>query len=215
MSAEKIYTTVAAYLPDAAITDVCDMHSACSPARHKTYMCAGKKGSRYPMIDFDKAKERYCKANSLKSRKSIDALALSPSKSRLCLIELKSWLMVLEPPVESKRSPATPTDVKAQSAKYASALPSKLASSIALCREITNDPALFAGLAIDYILVTDIDTATDAIGDLASNLSALAGTGSRLIPLCNRLSRDIMSGIAEADTHYWHCRDLDTRIQSL
>ncbi|MEZ3591737.1 MAG: hypothetical protein K1V84_11940 [Muribaculaceae bacterium] len=215
MSAEKIYTTVAAYLPDIATTNVCDLHSACSPVKHKTYMCEGKKGSRYPMIDFDRIKERYCKANSLKSIKSIDALALSPSKSRLCLIELKSWLMVLEPPVESKRSPATPTDVEAQTTKYSSALPTKLASSITLCREITDDPTLFTDLAIDYILVTDIDTDTDAIEGLLSNLSALAGTGSKLIPLCNRLSRDIMSGITNADTHYWHCRDLDTKIQSL
>lgn len=215
MSANKIYTAIAAYLTDTATTDVCDMHSACSPDKHKTYMCAGKKGSRYPIIDFDKVKEAYCKTNSLKSTKSIDALALSPSGSRLCLIELKSWMMILEPPVQSGRSSATPTDVKAQSAKYASALPSKLSSSIALCRAIANDPALFSHLAIDYILLTDIDTEADAIGGFASNLSALAGTGSKLIPLCNRLSRDIMAGITDADTHYWHCRDLDTKIQSL
>lgn len=118
-------------------------------------------------------------------------------------------------PCRIKEKPRYINRLKAQSAKYASALPTQLASSIDLCRKITDDPALFADLAIDYILVTDIDTDIDAIEGFYSNLSALAGIGSKLIPLCNRLSRDIMSGITDADTHYWHCRDLDTKIQTL
>ncbi len=53
------------------------------------------------------------------------------------------------------------------------------------------------------------------IDEIYSDLTALAGTSSDLHKLCNKLSKDIMSGISSIETRYWECRDFDSNIAKL
>ena len=144
-------------------------------------------------MDFDEVKTLLDKAQGQESRKSVDALAVSPSKTYLCFIELKSWELQLSYNGSEKK-------IRRQAAKYSSDLPVKLSDSMQICREITDNPETFDGCTILYILVTDISVADDGILAFNSDLTALAGTSSNLKDLCNSLSQRVMDGITSVET---------------
>lgn len=206
MTPLDIYNQVYAFsgLP---ATIICDLHSACSPQKKKLYLCTHA-GSKTPVIDFDNVKTRADIAQGLESRKSVDALTVSPSRTFLCFIELKSWELLITYNGSEK-------NVRKQVAKYSSDLPTKLSDSMQICKEITNNPDTFDKCKIIYILVTDISVADDGISAFNSDLMALAGISSNLKELCNSLSKGVMDGITSVETRYWECRSFDRRISVL
>lgn len=188
-------------------TIICDLHSACSPKKKKSYSCPNA-NSKTPVIDFDEVKTRADIIRKLESRKSVDALTVSPSSTFLCFIELKSWELL----ITHNGSEAT---VRKQVAKYSSDLPTKLADSLQICKEITNNPETFDECKILYILVTDISVENDGILAFSSDLSALAGTSSNLKDFCNSLTQGVMDGITTVETRYWECRRFDKNMSVL
>lgn len=186
---------------------ICDIHSACSPQKKKSYLCIHA-GSKTPVIDFDEVKIRADIARGLESRKSVDALIVSPSSAFLCFIELKSWELLITYKGSEK-------NVRKQVVKYSSDLPTKLSDSMEICEEITNNPDAFDSCKIIYILLTDISVVDDGISAFSSDLMALAGTSSNLKELCNSLSKGVMDGITAVETRYWECRSFDKSISNL
>lgn len=160
------------------------------------------------MIDFDDVKTKVDAALGVESRKSVDALTVSPSTLCLCFIELKSWELLLA-------HKGTERKIRKQAEKYSSDLPVKLSDSIKICEEVTCSDEAFYGCDIIYILLTDISVEEDGICAFSTDLNALAGTSSNLKELCNSLSKGIMDGIAEVETRYWECRDFDSKMSSL
>lgn len=206
MTPLEIYNQVAAFsgLP---VTIICDLHSACSPKKNKSYLCAIA-ASKMPVLDFDEVKTRADVIDGIESRKSVDALTVSPSETFLCFIELKSWELLITYNGSEK-------NVRKQVAKYSSDLPVKLSDSMQICEEITNNPDAFEGCKIIYILVTDISVVEDGLSAFSSDLMALAGISSNLRDLCNSLSKGIMEGITVVETRYWECRNFDKNLSKL
>lgn len=206
MTPLDIYNQVNAFsgLPT---TIICDLHSACSPQKKKSYLCIHA-GSNIPVIDFDNVKTLADIARGVELRKSVDALTVSPSGTFLCFIELKSWELLITYSGSEK-------NVRKQVAKYSSDLPTKLSDSMQICEEITNNPETFDECKIIYILVTDISVVDDGITAFSSDLMALAGISSNLKDLCNSLSKGVMDGITSVETRYWECRSFDRNISVL
>jgi hypothetical protein len=206
MTSSEIYDKVSAFA-GMPVTIICDLHSACSPAKRKSYLCLSA-GSKTKVVDFDKVKTQADIAKGLKARKSVDALTVSPSKRFLCFIELKSWELLLT-------YSGTEDSIRRQVAGYSSDLPLKLDYSIQICKEITGIPDTFSDCEILYILLTDISVADNGIMAFNSDLTALAGTSSKLKQLCNSLSQGVMSGISTVETRYWECRNLDSNMANI
>lgn len=189
------------------LTTLCDLHSACRPQKGRAYMC-GMRGLSTPVIDFDEVKTAADRQAMLPARKSVDALALPPSHTSLCFVELKSWELHLQ-------HHGTPEEITGQARKYESALPLKLTDSLAICRQITGDPATFDGCRVIFALVTEINVHTDGLMAFKTNMDALAGASSNLHKLCNKLSQGALSRISGIETRYWECRDFDRKIATL
>ena len=181
---------------------ICKLHSAC---KNNYSRCSGQ--SQIQVIDFDAVKTEADSTLGSKLRKSVDAVVNSPSDSFFCFVELKSWKMCIN-------NNGTIQKIQNQAKKYESDLPKKLADSIEICKQITNDNSIFDNCNIVYILVTDISV-DSGISSIDSDLTALAGTSSNLNALCNQLSRNIMNNIPKVQTRYWECRDFDTKLNNL
>lgn len=188
-------------------TTICRLHSACAPDKKRNFACGCEK-STYPVIDFDKVKDQHDRYSGKAVRKSVDALAVTPSESYLCFIELKSWQMLLD-------NYGTEAKVKQQAKGYETSLPKKLTDSIEICKEITGDPESMTDCDILYALVTDISIEEDGFKTFVSDMTELMETPFNLSQLCNNLSRKIMQNIPDIQTRYWECRNFDTSISNL
>ncbi len=206
MTPSEIYSKVFKYAGYVS-TIICDLHSACSPHKKKQYLCT-LAGSKTPVIDFDEVKTNADRTRGLESRKSVDALAVTPSGNFLCFIELKSWELLISNKASEYR-------IRKQATKYSSDLPLKLSDSMCICKEITHDGDVFDDCKIIYILLTDISVEDDGIMAFNSDLTALAGISSDLRELCNTLSRGVMDCIDIVETRYWECRNLDRNLSML
>lgn len=206
MTPSEIYTKVCVF-GSLSETIICDLHSACSSQKGKTHLCVPA-GSTIPVIDFDTIKTKADIAKGVGATKSVDALTVTPSKMFLCFVELKSWGLLI-------KFNGSEDNIRHQAAKYASDLPMKLSNSIQICEEITNDPEAFNNCNILYILVTDVSVEDDGILAFNSDLTALAGTSSKLPELCNSLSKGVMDNITSVETRYWECRHLDNNLSNL
>lgn len=188
-------------------TKICDLHSACSPAKKKIYLC-NHAGSNTSVINFDEVKTLADIKRGLDARKSVDALTVSPSKAYLCFVELKSWELLIA-------HNGTETNIRRQAIKYSADLPLKLSESMLICREITNNPTAFNDCKVLYILLTDIRVVDDGLQAFSSNMEVLSGISSDLRMLCNSLSHGIMNGITTVETRYWECRNFDREFSAL
>lgn len=206
MTPQEIIAYLKAYSPDSR-TYVCNINSGCNTNGDGRYLCGVPK-SFFEVLNFDKIKEKYQQDTNHEYSKSVDAVCATLQNRRFCFIEIKSWEMFL-------RYNSGETTIAEQSAKYGDSLPKKLSSSISLCKQITSINQLFNSCQFSYIFLTDIDTEVDGIGSINENLAMLTGTASNLRDLCNKYSQSIMDGIAGVDTHYWCCRDFDSRIAKL
>ncbi len=206
MTPSEIYPVIRAYSGD-KVTVICNIHSACAPVKGKKYMCIIA-GSKHPVIDFDFVRTEADKRKSVKSRKSVDAVALTPSQKTLCFVELKSWELLI-------KNKGTEEKVKKKASKYTSDLPLKLSDSISICQEIIGNSDAFNGCRMLYVLVTDISVDDNGLDALNADLSALAGISSNLNILCNRLSKNIMNDIPNVETRYWECREFDGEMAKL
>ncbi len=206
MTPSEIYGAVAAF-SSCPPKIICDINSACNPGKGRAYACV-MAGSAHAVIDFDEVKKLADVAKGCGARKSVDGLALPPSRKLLCFIELKSWKMVL-------RNQASEQDIVRKAGKYESDLPGKLTRSLEMCKEIMGDENALDGCSIAYALVSDIVIDDNPFEMLVSDLDGLAGTASDLRKLCNSLSAGIMGKIAGADAYYWDCRNFDKEIARL
>ena len=188
-------------------TTICRLHSACAPDKNRHFACGCEK-STYPVIDFDNVKYMHDKLPGKAVRKSVDALAVTPSESYLCFIELKSWQMLLD-------NYGTEAKIKHQAKGYETSLPKKLTDNIEICKEITGDPESMTDCDILYALVTDISIEEDGFKTFVSDMTELMETSFNLSQLCNSLSREIMENIPDIQTHYWECRNFDASISNL
>lgn len=206
MTPSEIYDKIKQYT-EGCETIICDLHNACSPTKGKTYICTSQ-GSKTQVIDFDTIKTEADKALNIESRNSVDALTKSLSGNYLCLVELKSWNLVLS-------YNGTENSIRKQAKKYKSNLPQKLTDSISICKQICKDKSVFDNCRIIFILLSDISVEEDGLSYFNSNLTALAGSSSNLNLLCNQLSADIMNGIPNVETRYWECREFDGKLEVL
>lgn len=206
MTPSEIYDKIKRYT-EGCETIICNLHSACSPTKGKTYMCTSQ-GSKTLVIDFDTVKTEADKVLNIESRNSVDALTKSPSGNHLCFVELKSWNLVLS-------YNGTEKAIRKQAKKYESNLPLKLTDSISICKQICKNNSALENCRIIFILLSDISVKEDGLSDINSNLTALAGSSSNLNMLCNQLSADIMNGIPNVETRYWECREFDKELKLL
>lgn len=206
MTPSEIYDKIKRYT-EGCETIICNLHSACSPTKGKTYMCTSQ-GSKALVINFDTVKTEADKVLNIESRNSVDALTKSPSGNYLCFVELKSWELVLS-------YNGTEKVIRKQAKKYESNLPLKLTDSISICKQICKDNSALDNCRIIFILLSDISVEEDGLSDINSNLTALAGSSSNLNMLCNQLSADIMNGIPNVETRYWECREFDKELKLL
>jgi hypothetical protein len=202
MTPLNIYDSIKNYIGKENI--ICDLNSACI---NHNYLC-GQISSNKKVVNFDIVKCKWCKKNKIPAIKSVDAITTSYSNKHFCFIELKSWKKFLEyNDNESK--------INNKAKKYESDLPKKLTNSIEICKQINTNNHLFDNCKIIYILVTDISVNDDGISNIYLNRTALAGTSSDLKKLCNQLSKNILNNIPNIETHYWHCKDFDTKLSKL
>lgn len=209
MTPKQIYDSIYQYVGNKD-TIICNLHSACSPLKKKSYLCT-KVGSNTKIIDFDSVKDLADKEKGIESRKSADSIVYTPSNSYFCFVELKSWKLLLLHNGDEKV-------IHKQAAKYESDLPRKLTDSIEICKQITGDKGIFDNCKIIYILLTDIPNDTDpqsGLSSINSNLTALAGTSSNLNILCNKLTQNIMDNIPNVETRYWECCNFDMELSKL
>ena len=209
MTPKQVYDSICHYVGNRD-SIICNLHSACSPIRGKSYMCTKPK-SKVPVIDFDSVKTKADIEAGIESRKSVDAVVNSPSNSFFCFVEMKSWNLLL---THSENE----VSIRKQAKKYESDLPEKLAKSIEICKQIIGNNSILDDCHIVYILITDIPVKSDkdsGILSIESALTALAGTSSNLNILCNQLSRNIMNNIPKVETRYWECRNFDMELSNL
>jgi hypothetical protein len=207
MNPLEIYNSIYNYIEEDSI--ICDLNSAC---KNHNYLC-GQISSNKKVVNFDIVKHKWCKKNKIPDIKSVDAITNSYSNNYFCFIELKSWEKVINP--KNKKSDVKESDIEKQAKKYESDLPKKLTNSIETCKQINTNNDLFDNCKIIFILVTDISVNDDGISNIYLNRTALAGTSSDLKKLCNQLSKNIMNNIPNIETHYWHCKDFDTKLSKL
>lgn len=205
MTPQEIYNTLEAYAPRE--TNICELHSACSPHKHKIFRC-GQPESRHNVLDFDAIKDKFAIENGEPPKKSADAATVTPKGKRFCFIELKSWTLAI-------KYARNETEIKDKGQKFEAQLPEKLRDSIAISKAICRSDNAFEEDSLAYILLTDISVEENGIEAFASDLFKLAESSSNWIKLCNRLSRDIMNGIQDVETYYWECRDFDKKIASI
>lgn len=208
MTPKQIYDSIYQYIGNKD-TIICNLHSACSPFKGKSYLCT-KVGSNIRTIDFDAVKKLADIEKGIESRKSADSVVYAPSGSYFCFVELKSWKLLLLHNGNEK-------DIYKQATKYESDLPRKLADSIEICKQVIND-RVFDNCKIIFMLLTDIPNDKDPQSGLSSinfNLTALAGTSSNLNILCNKLSQNIMDNIPNVETRYWECCNFDAELSKL
>ena len=208
MTPKQIYDSIYQYIGNKD-TIICNLHSACSPLKGKSYLCANV-GSNIRTIDFDSVKELADIEKGIESRKSVDCVVCTPSDSYFCFVELKSWKLLLLHNGQEK-------DIRKQSKKYESDLPRKFTDSLEICKQIINE-GVFDNCKIIYILLTDISNSIgqlSALSNIDANLTALAGTSSNLNMLCNQLSQNIMDNIPNVETRYWECCNFDAELSKL
>lgn len=205
MTPKQIYSKISTY-SGLYETTICNLHSACSPQKHKKYLCTPP-ASNIKVIDFDAVKTMADHELHIDARKSVDAITVSETEKYLCFIELKSWQLLLS-------HNGTEEAIRKKVQKYESDLPIKFNDSLNICCQICGDNALKKEHVV-YILVSDLQLENNALGVLNENLSALAGTSSNLQRLCSQLSNKLMDDIPEIKTLYCQCRELDTEITAL
>lgn len=218
MTAIKLLNTLKVYLGE-DFTRICLINSGCAPNCNKTFKCGVLK-SVYPVLDFDGVKNKLDKRSGKDVRKSADAVCVSGSQQKFCMIEMKSWEMYIEFQCKSKAAEEAKEAVYQQADKYEKDLPGKLQNSIEICNEIAGDSKLFDDIELHYIMLGDTDPLTQGIESIAMGLATLATTSSYLESLClrslcDKLSQEIMDKIKDANPHYWNCRDFDTKIRTI
>ncbi|MDE7402187.1 MAG: hypothetical protein K2M87_02105 [Muribaculaceae bacterium] len=197
-------------LLDAGATEdyICNLHSACSPAKEKPYLCGSLRSSVH-VIDFDAFEWKIADAEGRSHEPSVDAVALPEDKECLLFVELKSWEMVL-------RYHGTEEQISNQAEKYKDAFPRKLLHSMQLCREICESPDALNDCRKGFVFMTDIPTASMGIEGFFSDMETLAATATpaenRLKDLCRDLGKEALAAVTGINTYYWECRDFDRQL---
>lgn len=185
---------------------LCDLHKPCNkkPIGHRC-----KSVLTYPIINFDEVKTENQRGKSGDPKSSVDGFTC---KNQLfCFVELKGWTDFLT----FHANPDTlQAEIDAQIGKYD--LNKKLMDSMAICREISENPDIFKNASIAFILVTDIDIDEDGTMELLSNLMGLGETSSDWETICNRGLKNKLSSLpSDISTYYITCQKFDDTMSKL
>lgn len=207
MTPLELYSALLEEYPNHLVDSICCVEKTCA----RNSFCADKQ--YYPVLDFDKVKEEYCRVNRLPTPKSVDAVCLGEKQTHFCFVELKGWSKYIESICkenDSDNKAQKPTDkVK----KYE--LDKKLQDSQELCKRIVEDPDSFSTIRTVFFLVTDIDVRSHGIEYFADSLFTLSGTSSDIYSLCVSEARKTLDSEIHIDHYYVYCREFDSYLADL
>lgn len=192
---------------------LCQLHAPC----HHTPSCPSLQQT--PVINLDEVETRWHSAQGCASSPSSDALAYT--EKVLCFIELKGWKEFLahqpiaqKPSASEKEKQVLEKRIAKQSGKYD--LQHKLLESIKLCEDITTCNLNAELDQIVFILVTDVNVASNPLNVLTQQLNMLAFTTSSWEKVCtSALKKQLDTQIREHRTYFIGCRDFDALISKL
>lgn len=212
MTPEHIYKQV---MTKTGVTpcSLCQLHIPC---RH-TPSCLSLQQT--PVINLDEVETQWHSAQGCASSPSSDAL--SYTEKVLCFVELKGWKEFLshqpiaqKPLASEKEKQVLEKRITRQAGKYD--LQRKLLESIKLCEDITTCNLNTGQIQIAFILITDVNVASNPLNVLTQQLNMLAFTTSSWEKVCtSALKKQLDTQIREHRTYFIGCRDFDALMSQL
>lgn len=188
-------------------TTICKLHKPCS----NNPICANP--SKTLVLDFD-----YIEKEIAKGKRSLlpscDCVTINKNMV-FCFVEIKGWSKFIAFNIADAEhfSVNDKEKIEKQSASYN--LKGKLEQSIKDCEEIVSQKGLFPLIPYAYVIVSDINSDNNALGDLASNLTSLAETAS-IWTYCDEKLKETLNSIdIVVKKVYAHCRDFDQIISMI
>lgn len=208
-SAKYIFDCVLKYA-DNEIVSLCSLHKPCSGN-----YCGSPQQTQ--VIDFDCIKGKWDKAHKKSSHSSVDALTYN---KKLCFVEIKGWIKFLENQKILKKYSLTEKDtdilkkkIDKQSAGYD--YQKKLLDSIILCENISGQNDLSKKVPILFILVTDINLASNPIELFTEQLYMLASTSTSWEKICSEsMYNHLKNQLGTDNTFFIQCKDFDDFIKN-
>ncbi len=206
-SASALYSSLLSF-SHSGETTICHLHKPCNGAPQ----CMDT--SVTAVLDFDSVELQLAKGHR-PSLPSCDGVALNNAQSVFCFVEIKGWDQFVAHNIANTNN-LTETDktkIDQQTATYN--LKGKLEQSIKDCEEITGQNDLFPAIPYAYVIVTDINSNTNALDDLYANLSNLAETAS-VWTYCDDKMKALLNSIdISIKKVYAHCRDFDSIMSQI
>ena len=206
MTPEHIYKQV---MTKTGVTpcSLCQLHVPCQ----HTPSCLSLQQT--PVINLDEVETQWHSAQGCASSPSSDAL--SYTEKVLCFVELKGWKEFLshqpiaqKPLASEKEKQVLEKRITRQAGKYD--LQRKLLESIKLCEDITTCNLNTGQIQIAFILITDVNVASNPLNVLTQQLNMLAFTTSSWEKVCtSALKKQLDTQIREHRTYFIGCRDFD------
>ena len=200
-TASALYNTLLSF-SQSGETTICHSHKPCK----ETPRCSDM--SVTAVLDFDSI-ELQLATGHRPSLPSCDGVALNNAQSVFCFVEIKGWeqFIVRNIADTNNLTENDKTKIDKQTAQYD--LKGKLEQSIKDCEIIANQNNLFPAIPYAYVIVTDINSNTNALDDLYANLSNLAETAS-VWTYCDDNMRALLNSVdITVKKVYAHCRDFD------
>lgn len=201
MTAEELYTIIKErYCANDLI--ICDLHKPCKSTRR----C--KNILKHPLVDFDYIKDQYQIGKGVDTPSSVDGVTYTGN--RFCFVEIKGWVDFLTHLKSIQKDKA----IIKQAASYD--LNKKLSNSLDICKSLSGINDLSSVMPITFILVTDIETESNGLAMLHSNLLRLSNPVDYWQEVCNRELKARLGTIpGNIPTAYITCREFDAKLAKL
>ena len=206
-SAFALYSTLLSF-SQLGETTICHLHKPCNG----TPLCMDT--SVIALLDFDSIELQLAKGHRPRLP-SCDGVALNNAQSVFCFVEIKGWdqFVARNIPDTNNLTATDKTKIDQQTAKYN--LKGKFEQSIKDCEEIAGQKDLFLTIPYAYVIVTDINSSTNALDDLYANLSNLAETAS-VWTYCDDKMKTLLNSVdINVKKVYAHCRDFDSIMSQI
>ena len=191
-------------------TNICFLHKPCKATR----LCSTP--SKIAVIDFDTVERQTAKSEHRSLQPSVDAITYTESNRIFCFVEIKGWQEFMKHnQITSYEHPSEDDKVLVAEKAKSYNLSKKFEYSCNLCKKIANDSQVLAKMPVAYIIVSDINVGSQAIDDIASNLTSLADSSS-IWSICDTEmfnNLQIVYGIVEK--YYIHCQDFDDLLNKI
>lgn len=186
---------------------ICYLHKPCKTGRK----CST--GSSWPVIDFDKIKDVYCKCKKKGSLSSVDGY--THNNNIFCFVEIKGWNEFLQHNILKLNQ----AKITKQANRYD--FKKKLLESAEICRQSVHDENLFKEQSLAAIILTDIDTTLfsnfePGLLSFNTNLQLLSQKEVKIEDICNTSIRKRMDTIpSEFNQYYISCWDFDRLMRKI